>query len=210
MSQENKQRYQGCDDPREVSDLLFSKKGKIFVDIGACDGFYTFRMAEKFEKVYAFEPFPAMAKYLRKIAEERKLKGIEVREYALGDEEGVKTFYISPRGPRCHSLLPVGAIKTTVPVTTLNKEFPNIQIDLIKVDVEGAEFQVMLGAREIMGNVKEWVIEVHNLENILRGYGEADKKHSERKEIMEKILHTFGYETEWITHLTVHAWRKKE
>lgn len=215
MSQESKKkrkkipRFPGCDDPGEVTLFLLKQSGNIFVDVGANIGFYTIGLAKNWKKIYSFEPFSNTAKILKSLVEKKKLRNVEVRIKALSNQEGEKTFYLSPRGDKCHSLLPVGEKRIPILCSTLSKEFPETKIDLVKVDVEGSEFEVLEGAEEIIENIEAWIIEVHDLEEICGRYVKIEETFQERKRAIEEYLRELGYETEWISNKVIYGRRKR-
>lgn len=71
-----------------------------------------------------------------------------------------------------------------VQVVTLDEVIGKRKVDFIKVDVEGFEKEVLIGAWKIMRQVKLWQIEIHNPDSMLffdkmfRGFGFQTKKHS--------------------------------
>lgn len=135
-----------------TSDVL---EGEVFYDIGANVGLYSCLVgsAEKNCDVYSFEPHPANVEAL-----ERNLlrNGVnsEIFRLALADEEG--TVELSSEGSEAglgeHSLDTTVA-ETTVTVEvkqldTLRKEYDLPVPTLVKIDVEGAELDVIDGATE--------------------------------------------------------------
>ena len=66
-------------------------------------------------------------------------------------------------------------------------------VDLIKVDVEGAEWQVLDGTRKVMPRIKSWIIEIHDIN---------------RKQELEDRLSLEGYVTKWLDEKHIYAWRE--
>ncbi len=56
-------------------------------------------------------------------------------------------------------------------------------VDLVKVDVEGAEWLVLKGAEPVMGRLKSWIIELHNPND---------------KTTLARYMDSFGYACEWL------------
>lgn len=207
LSQENK--FGHSDDRPPVKDFLLEQEGGLFIDIGANTGFYTFNLAGNFEKVIAYEPFFANVDYMEMIRQRYKFENVEIRAIAIAARNGHMEFFLSPRGAKCHSLLPVGMRSVKIPCKTLAREIPNEKIDLIKVDTEGTEFDVIRSAEPIMGNIRAWLVEVHNLTEICGPYAEVRGTFDKRCEEMEEYLQSFGYKTKWITEKNViYAWRE--
>ena len=74
--------------PAEVLDKLHVQAGSAVADVGAGEGYFTVKMAERVGangKVYAEDIDPAAVANLRKLAKERGLKQVEVIEGAADD-----------------------------------------------------------------------------------------------------------------------------
>ena len=70
------------------------------------------------------------------------------------------------------------------------------EVDLIKVDVEGAEWQVLRGAEPIIRKIKSWLVEIHFRNDL------------EMKEVTQKMeawLIQRGYKTQWIDDKHIYA-----
>jgi len=102
----------------------------------------------------------------------------------------------------------VGKVSIKIQSRTLNQLFMNYKIDLIKVDVEGSEFKVMMGADRIMKNVKAWLIEMHDIEQLQQHKKFCKKRMKEPNKRMDDLLKGNGYETKWINERWVYAERK--
>jgi FkbM family methyltransferase len=76
-----------------------------------------------------------------------------------------------------------GRISITVKVKKLDDWWGEAPIDLMKIDVEGAEFNVLQGAKRILPLVKNIVVELHD-----RG----------RKQELERVLGGCGFSTRWL------------
>jgi FkbM family methyltransferase len=134
---------------REFADAL--KQGDVVYDVGANVGIYS--LSASFEVgnsgwVYAFEPLQRNLHYLRQHLALNNLQNCTVLESAICNKEGTLAFSATNWHPSMARLSPSGEI--TVPSTTLDsciygeKQLrpPNV----IKIDVEGAEFEVLSGA----------------------------------------------------------------
>jgi FkbM family methyltransferase len=174
-------------------------RGGLFVDVGANVGTYSIRLSSHFRRVYAFEPNPNVLPSLRKRIEERSRGNITVFPVALSDSNGQAEFYLDPHEGFTGSaetlvkvfkynpgqVLGAGPTNTyvgqksiIVPTATYDSKIRE-SADLVKIDVEGAEFQVLEGAKESLadGKIRRIMVELHdkdakdNLGQILTGYG---------------------------------------
>lgn len=119
---------------------------------------------------YAFEPIPRLASRLKK-----RFPNVDVREVALSDSEGEATFWYAVNSPATSSLdKQVCEARTTnaivEPITVKTQRLDNVlppdfKVDLIKVDVEGAELQVLKGATRTIKTHKPYVIFEHGKSN---------------------------------------------
>lgn len=127
---------------------------RTFIDVGANVGIWSFPFIGKFQKVVGYEPSKQNIECLKA----NVLDKIEIREKAVANFEGTADFHQAGKncgdGKLCRP--GVGA-SYTVPVVKLDNE--NLSdIDLIKIDVQGWEYEVLLGAEEIIKNQRPWVI----------------------------------------------------
>jgi FkbM family methyltransferase len=79
---------------------------------------------------------------------------IKVIEKAVSDEKGRMHFYCSPDAGANGSLIPFtyfSANRIEVEVDTLDSLFGNLErLDFLKVDTEGNELKVLMGARQLL------------------------------------------------------------
>jgi FkbM family methyltransferase len=124
--------------------------GDCVIDVGANVGIYTYAFARAGACVEAFEPQSACASVLRAFA--ATTRSVRVHKVALGAKAGRATLHvpISDEVSRAGnaSLRSVGlpAQAETVEVATLDSF--NFPAAFIKIDVEGAEMDVIAGAGE--------------------------------------------------------------
>ena len=148
-------------------DLARNARG--FLDIGACTGLYTLVASSVNPKLttYAFEPVPQLYERLRR---QVALNGLESRCRTIGkavsDREGWETLFV-PKNvyPDTSHLANVGphdsraVSRLEVEVTTVPRALPAEQaVDLIKIDVEGAEGSVIAGMRDLLARERPTLI----------------------------------------------------
>lgn len=134
-----------------------SRKGMTLFDVGANNGEY-FRAALKIlgddARVFAFEPQSSCFQFLKQHgADDRR---VHLRNVALGKEvTSAKLFFSEDRQPTA-SLYQTGpelSDSETVHVTTLDQfclDEGIDQIDILKIDTEGNEMEVLLGASDLL------------------------------------------------------------
>jgi FkbM family methyltransferase len=144
----------------EIVIFELSAQSKKFVDIGANMGFYSLgaSLINKELEVLAFEPNPNIRKSLIQNIELNHLgKNIAVFEFALSDFKGEATFsvpaFTGSGGGSLKNLHPEEGSPTEFSVKV--EKLDNLQkqidgADLFKIDVEGAEFQLIKGGEEII------------------------------------------------------------
>ena len=129
------------------------KKDDVVYDIGANVGFYTLLASELIGpngRVFAFEPLPRNIFYLKKHIKLNKLNNIAIIEAAVSDKKGVLNFseYESNATGR---LGKEGQLKvSSVVLDDLLKDGKILPPNVLKIDVEGAEAEVLKGAGDIL------------------------------------------------------------
>lgn len=137
----------------------------VAIDIGAHFGLYSLVLAKYFKKhVIAFEPTPYSAEIFRKNIAFNKLSNlIELREAAVGREIGTATFLIQQQeGAVSNSLVDYWHSdehknKIKVDVVSID-ETVSEKINFIKIDAEGNELDVLLGAKSAIEKNRPWIL----------------------------------------------------
>lgn len=162
------------------------RSGSVFYDVGANFGFYSLLAARRGARVFAFEPDVQNAESLECHARLNSLEvGIDIIRAAVYSSSG--SINLEPAScERGHGNAHVDVVKhashfgVQVPCTTLDDfarehAAPNV----VKIDVEGAESEVLKGAERIFAESRPHLLcEVHDLANasfveawlIARGY----------------------------------------
>ena len=136
---------------------------------------------------------------------------IKVLPVAVSDTVGIDTFSIAERGRAASALKNVpestqmGGIRETQLVPTVSLDwlldyFPSP--DFIKIDVEGAELKVLIGAEKILTNIRPVILCEINKQNIsevtkllsTHGYKfyDAEKELPEDNEVMSGVYNTLA------------------
>lgn len=147
---------QGEYEPRTTRHLLdLLQAGMTVVDVGAHVGYYSLlagRMVGPSGKVFAFEPDPLTFSFLKRNVEVNGLTTIvHCENVAVAEQPGEATLFIGRRDRVANSLIPDGAVnQDTVKcaVVTLDDFFEGKGwpvVDIVKIDVEGAELSVLRG-----------------------------------------------------------------
>lgn len=165
------------------ANLRFVKKRINAIDVGGNIGFWAKDLCEKFENVYIFEPLKS-----NRVCLDLNLKGYKnyrVYPCALGHKEQDDTnLYVS--FDECGNIgLDKESVKTGNSLRTLNDKQLSVSktdvktldsfnfqdIDFIKVDTQGHEFNIIRGAIQTINRCKPFI----NLELPKRTYEEIDE-----------------------------------
>jgi len=133
-------------------------EGMVVLDIGAHIGYYTLIAAGIVGdrgKVYAFEAAPENFSLLLRNIEVNGYTNVIPIQKAVSNKIGVTTLFLGPLGyAGTHSIYNVHnkSVMIKVEVTSLDEFFKDIQckIDLIKMDIEGAEMSALEGMANLI------------------------------------------------------------
>ena len=162
-----KARYR--DQRREIQAALsVLKAGDVAIDVGAHKGSYLFWLRKAVGStgsVFAYEPQPALAAYLRTVSAGMGWQNVFVRDCALSDSTGVRTLSVPGSGDSPGASLE-RAIVESEPcrsyeciVDTVDRQFCEVErIAFLKVDVEGHELQVFRGAEATLSRCRPVIL----------------------------------------------------
>ena len=144
------------------------RNGNTVVDVGAHLGWYAFIAAKAVGDqglVISFEPEPSTFQLLSKSIKSNKFMNVVALERSISTRDGVQTLHVSPQHAG-HSLVrdfKRGNIQvTSSKLDTIASGLKLGTIDLLKVDVEGAEPEVIESAKKLIDTshithiVMEW------------------------------------------------------
>jgi len=141
----------------EIYDWLFRPGPTwVIIDVGAHAGVFTVKSARSANRgrVVALEPHAGNFRYLQENLRLNGIANVTALKLAAYSEPGRLHLYLNPEHSDCHSITERQANhdrfkKVPIIATTLDELKQKLgldHIDLIKIDVEGAEIQVLQGA----------------------------------------------------------------
>jgi len=153
------------------------KDGMTFVDIGANAGYFTLlgsKCTGTNGVTVAFEPVPASADIIRSHLEANRISNVKVEEMVISSANGELDYTIEENNANSHitdidishavtsarQIIRVKAIKLDDYIGE-----NNLQPDVIKIDVEGAEVSVLEGALETLESARPaCIVSTHSAE----------------------------------------------
>jgi len=157
-------------------------QGDVVLDCGACEGFFVKKALEMgASKVFAIEPNPLMIRCLKKTFHNEILKNrVVILPYALGSSTKDVFFSFDNRNPFSGKISQSGLRIQQATLDDLAGKLAFQNVNFIKMDLEGFEAETLLGARQLILNVKPKL-------SITTYHGATDYQNS------VKILKDFGY-----------------
>jgi FkbM family methyltransferase len=189
----------GCPEPGPQEEILrHLRPGGCFYDVGAHIGFNSLlaaRLVGKGGRVVAFEPDPSNAAVLHENLSRNDLTEVEVIPAAVWSHLGIVTFQRSAaEHPEMSSRRGRVVVSTDEAAGSSLIEVEAVTLDafardhpaptMIKIDVEGAEAEVLRGAQKLISHARPvWLLEVH---------------HQNAATFLEEDLRQNGYRIEWL------------
>jgi len=187
------------------------KPGMVALDIGAHSGFYTLMLSKLVGpggKVIAFEPLPANFRTLEENMALNGITNVQLQQRAVGEHSGEGDLEVPDpenslvAGPMIPGD-PHGSMK--IPMVSLDDFLfgQTPPVDFIKMDVEGAEGDILRGARRILETSHpRMMVELHGMEK------------QEARHPVANLIAEFGYEIQWLGDMgnTAHTfaeWKAK-
>jgi FkbM family methyltransferase len=139
----------------------FLQPGMTVLDVGAHHGLYTLLSSIRVGtdgRVVAFEPSPRERERLKRHIQSNGCRNVQVIPTALSSSSGKSSFFlVEGASDYCNSLRPPAVQAKTrqveVEVTTLDEFLAKTSmnaVDFVKLDVEGAELDVLKGATKLL------------------------------------------------------------
>lgn len=153
------------------------REGMMAVDVGANIGFLTRQFCRRVGssgKVFAFEPDPLNFRFLE--FNTRFCKNVRLMQCAVSDNHEPALLHLNSGSGTGNSLVNKTQSTESVPVSCISlDEFLNScgnpAVNLVKIDVEGAELNVLRGIRHTIRRLPDLQIVIEYCPNNLRGAG---------------------------------------
>ncbi len=169
----------GCFDPA-LTDFLQSElrlRRGAFIDAGANIGYFSVVALEmNVPEVHAFEVDPRPLRCLRLTRSRNRWENLVIHECALGDQDGFVR--LAPQPESGHTYVDLKRLEgPCFPIKRLDSFRDELRspAGLVKIDVEGAELAVLLGAERILREHRPTVVCEVIAKNLARfGHTESD------------------------------------
>lgn len=164
--------------------------GGVLVDVGANVGAFSLIASEQPKAtVVAYEPHPATYKLLRENLRRNGRRNVEAICAAVGNRDGEIRISDTPGSSTTHALSAVDQASDpaiTVPLVRLDGDLARRgrTPDIVKIDVEGFEYDVLSGCGVQLGNTALFLVEINGL---------SDRRSSGGDRISQ-LLHNAGAE----------------
>ena len=138
----------------------FLAPGTVFVDVGANVGIHTLAAVQAMQRegrIFAFEPFGPVCKLLERTLWMNHCSEMTVlHQLAASNRKSQQTLFLGATSGH-HSLYPLDPVgakareQVLVETVTLDGTLPpDLKVDLLKIDAEGAELEIVEGARDVI------------------------------------------------------------
>src|ERR1700682_5458262 len=179
--------------PKPIRALI--RPGQWAVDVGANIGLVTgplCRLVGPSGRVWAIEPIPRTLQRLEQLRELNRLNALRIIPFALGSRTGTASIHVPVGGESGWASFTASWISgESVQVRTerlddlIFETPPDRPVSFIKIDVEGFEAEVLLGARRTLSDMRPYVLCEFN-DIILRDAGSS-------AEALMEVFEQIGY-----------------
>lgn len=163
------------------------KEDSVFVDIGTNKGIYLYQAEQVIRsgKIYGFEPNESLVQYIQPL-----FPNLKLFTYAVSSQTGTSVLNIPKKGNGLQdtraSLEAMGEDVEKIEIKTITlddwaKQENVGKLDVVKIDVEGHEFDTIKGCRTILETIKPtFIIEIElrhakypiqEIFDFIKGYG---------------------------------------
>jgi len=142
------------------NDFRAKTENPTILDCGSNIGISVLHYKRQFPeaRIVAFEPDPHIVPVLRRNLERNNASDVDIVEAAVWTRDGTAEFFCEPA--EGSSLVRRQSRSVTVRTVDLRRFLVN-PVDLIKMDIEGAEYQVIPGIVDNLAVVKNLIVECH-------------------------------------------------
>ena len=192
--------FQGAFEPETLETFAsLLSPGMTVMDIGANIGLFTLVAAHRVGPrgmVHAFEPTPCLAEHIRANLALNGLENVELNEVAISDSMGHAVLHIATSDNLGENTIVAGApdapgtVGLQVPTVTLDDYAARCSpagVDVIKIDIEGAEPMALRGARGLLSDDRSPLL-------ILEMNPRALKMGGSSVDELLDLLNSFGYQ----------------
>ncbi|OHA70172.1 MAG: hypothetical protein A3F15_00330 [Candidatus Wildermuthbacteria bacterium RIFCSPHIGHO2_12_FULL_40_12] len=180
------------------------KNGDVVVDLGANIGYFSLlasRLTGSQGKVFSFEPEPKNYNYLKKNIELNNYNHAQPFQKAVSDKNGTTKLFICDYDTGHHTINKQDGIQAysrgrivkersidieTVALDNFLKERTN-RVDVIKMDVEGAEMLALSGMDRVLKDNKDIKMIVEFFPLLIEKMG------SDPKEFIRRLIQDYGF-----------------
>ena len=180
------------------------KNGDVVVDLGANIGYFTLlsaRLVEPKGRIFSFEPEPKNYNYLKKNIELNNYNHAQPFQKAVSDKNGTTKLFICDYDTGHHTINKQDGIQAysrgrivkersidieTVALDNFLKERTN-RVDVIKMDVEGAEMLALSGMDRVLKDNKDIKMIVEFFPLLIEKMG------SDPKEFIRRLIQDYGF-----------------
>ena len=145
-----------------------SSQSPVILDIGANIGIASLYFSMRFpnSRIIALEPDPELFKYLESNC--NSIKNVELRNLAVASVAGTSSFSSRKDDSGKLGIRTVDSetSSTTVTCVLLSKVIEDVgrEVDLLKIDIEGSEYDVIHESRNWLSSVKRIFVECHSFQ----------------------------------------------
>lgn len=142
--------------------LIVSTEVRNIVDLGTNFGYTCVYWMNKYPKAHVttFEPHPLHVEYATQHAKLNMFSNrIDIRNAAAGTK--YMNGYLEDDGVRSYIAAESGTNRIPIKVVDFFEEVGNNPIDILKIDIEGAEYEILSDPRFSELNIKRLIMEYH-------------------------------------------------
>jgi FkbM family methyltransferase len=187
----------------------YLRPGGVFADVGANEGYFSVlagQIVGPAGRVIAVEPQARLRPVIEENARLNGLQNVTLENVAVSDADGTAELYLAPDlntgssglARQNRYAVPTQPVRTTTLAKLLSAAGIG-PVDLMKMDIEGFEFEAILGSKDLFrdGSVRAFALELHP--SVIRGRGhDADE--------LVRFLNDCGYREDRSTGNAVFVW----